>query len=121
MNESMAVLFDTLDEAEIAVSRLRRTGLEFRVRVRDEAKKGPAPAASPMIANAYYPYQPANMMTTPVNLYNTELGGRVMLTSEILGLPVYRAGPAELHVSVASEKADIVRSILVNSGGHFVF
>lgn len=125
MNDNMTVLFNTLDEAERAISRLRRSGIDFRVRVRDDLREGSTPAASQLIANVYYPYNPVNQtLSVPPYMYDNNpnsLGSRVMYTSDILGLPVYGGGSTEIHVSVNSEKTDIVRSILTNSGGHFVF
>jgi hypothetical protein len=122
MNESMTVLFDTLDEAERAVSRLRRSGLDFRVRIRDDMREGSGPAASRLTASVYYPYHHVNQMfNVPPFMYDQSLGGRVVYTSDILGLPIYGGGKTEVRVSVEGDRADLVRSILVNSGGRFVF
>jgi hypothetical protein len=115
---TISVNFDSLDEAELAISRLRRSNLSFRVKVRDELKNGSTPADAPMIANILYPFQPVNMMTTPVNMYNHQLGNRVMLTSDVMGLPIYNGGETQVNITVSDEKVSKVRSIMVNSGGH---
>ena len=121
MNDNMTVIFDTLDSAEIAISRLRKSGIDFRVRVRDDLREGSTPASAPLVANLYFPFQPVNnVLNSPVYMYDNSLGSRVMYTSDILGLPIYGGGETEVHISVSNEKTDIVRSILVNSGGHFV-
>jgi hypothetical protein len=115
---TISVSFDSLDEAELAISRLRRSDVNFRVKVRDELVNSSRPSAAPMIANILYPFQPVNMMTTPANMDNYQLGNRVMLTSDIMGLPIYKGGETQVNVTVSDDKASKVRSILVNSGGH---
>jgi hypothetical protein len=50
----------------------------------------------------------------------TRLGSRVLFTGEILGLPVYRSGGAELKLRVPEEVAQRAGAMLINAGARGV-
>lgn len=111
--------FDSVDRAELAISRLRRAGSDFRIRVTGGLNSA-SPAASAYTASILYPYQPINLPQNFANEADYELGGRVLFTADILGLPIYHDSETQLHVTVDENSADQARSLLVNAGGHFV-
>ncbi len=119
MQTTITAVFDSVDAAELAISRLRRSVSDFQVETRGGAS-GATPADAPYTASILYPYQPINLPTDYVNQYNYELGGRVLFTADILGVPIYHDGETELKIRVAEASADRARSLLVNAGGHRV-
>lgn len=119
MQTTVTAVFDSVDAAELAISRLRRSIPGFQV----QASGGPntaSPADAACTASIFYPYQPINLPTDYANQYQYELGGRVLFTSDILGLPLYHDGETELTIRVESSSAERARSLLVNAGGHRV-
>ena len=48
------------------------------------------------------------------------LGSRVLFTGDILGLPIWRSGGADLRICVSDEEAERAGAILINGGAHGV-
>ena len=48
---------------------------------------------------------------------NTELGSRALLTSDLMGLPVYHDGETEVLLKLDAKDAERVRGLLLNLGG----
>lgn len=116
MSKRLTAAFDSVDDADRAMAKLRNIIADYQVETAGEPL-GSTPADAPFSLSLYYPYHldfPANaVMGTP---YST--GGRVLLTSEIMGLPVCRDTPAEVELTLEDEDAERARALLVNQGAH---
>lgn len=119
MQTTITAVFDSVDAAELAISRLRRSIPGFQVETAGGAGSA-SPADAACTASIFYPYQPINLPTDYVNQYNYELGGRVLFTADILGIPLYHDGETELKIRVEEASAGRARSLLVNAGGRRV-
>jgi hypothetical protein len=110
--------FDNVDLAELAIGRLRRSipGLDL-----EYGSAGAwVPADSPYTAAVLYPAGPTDPEHGSVSMGQTRLGSRVLFTGEILGLPVYRSGGAELKLRVPEEVAQRAGAMLINAGARGV-
>ena len=116
MSKKLTAAFDSVDEADRALARLRRIIADYQVEMAGEPL-GSTPADTPYLASLYYPYRlsvsSSDVLGTP---YST--GGRVLLTSEIMGLPVFHDTPAEIELTLEDEDAARARALLVNQGAH---
>ena len=116
MSKRLTAAFDSVDEADRAMARLRSIISDYQVEMAGEPL-GSTPADAPFAASLYYPYRlnlPDNaIMGTP---YSTV--GRVLLTAEIMGLPLCRENPAEVELTLEDEDAERARALLVNQGAH---
>ena len=116
MSKRLTAAFDSVDEADRAMAKLRNIISDYQVEMAGEPL-GSTPADAPFSASLYYPYRldlPASaVLGTP---YST--GGRVLLTSEIMGLPLFRENPAEVELTLEDEDAERARALLVNLGAH---
>ena len=110
--------FDSMDLAELAIGKLRRSipGLDL-----EYGSAGAwVPRDAPYTASILYPYSPVNLEQTGIGLGQHRLGSRVLFTGDILGLPVYRSGGAELKLRVPEEVAERAGAMLINAGAHGV-
>ena len=110
--------FDQADLAELAISRLRRAipgiALDY------SGPRAGLPRDAPFRASVLYPGGAAGLPHTGMGQGRHPLGSRVLFTGEILGLPVYRTGGADLRICVSDEEAERVGALLVNAGGRGV-
>ena len=91
--------FDQVDLAELAISRLRRAIPGF-----DLDYSGPRdhlPGDAPFRASVLYPGGAAGLPHWGISQGQESLGSRVLFTGDILGLPVYRTGGADLRIRVS--------------------
>ena len=110
--------FETVDAAELAVSRLRRSIPDFAL---DYAgPRSSLPGDAPFRADVLYPTEPLGQSRGPLGLGQSPLGSRVLFTGDILGLPIYREGRADLRIRVADEAAERAGALLLNAGGRGV-
>lgn len=116
MQQTITATFDSVDEADRAVSRLRQF-VGSTVRETEEHPLGSLPADAPYMASVYYPYRPLNLPTNFLNGVPYEIGGRVLYTSDILGMKLYRDDPTELQLTLPGEQIGLARSLLRNAGG----
>ncbi len=116
MSKRLTAAFDSVDDADRAMAKLRSIIADYQVEMAGEPL-GSTPADAPFTASLYYPYRinlPSDaVMGTP---YST--GGRVLLTSEIMGLPLCRETPAEVELTLEDGDAERARALLVNQGAH---
>ena len=116
MSKRLTAAFDSVDDADRAMAKLRNIIADYQVEMAGEPL-GSTPSDAPFAVSLYYPYRlnlPNNaVMGTP---YVT--GGRVLLTSEIMGLPLCRETPAEVELTLEDEDAERARALLVNLGAH---
>ncbi len=115
MRTTITAVFDTVDEAERAVSRLRHSIRDLRVETAGEERSA-LPADAPYTASVYYPWR-ISMAGNELNSMPKELGSRVLYTSDILGLPIYHDREATVQFTLPSEEAERARALLVNAGG----
>ncbi|NLL38954.1 MAG: hypothetical protein GX254_05165 [Clostridiales bacterium] len=125
----MAVIearFESRDMADIAMSRLRRKGIAYKIsdtKIEDSYNK--TPFAPQYIANLIFPFTPPNL-TNSNSVTDTNftqpipgLASRSVLSAETIGLPLYGEG-GEVHIRfiVNDANRDTARAILRNSGGY---
>lgn len=118
MQSTITARFGSADEADRAVARLRRAvpGLQASVDRVNRIGRGSLPAQAPMTASVYYPWR-INMTVNDQGPRNTELGSRVLCTSDLMGLPLYRDGETEVRMITDAGDAERVRGLLLNLGG----
>lgn len=119
MDVQIKASFGSVDLAERAISRLRSRLQDLKVQI-SGSYTGSHPADAPYTAAIYYPYQPINLPANTLNEADYELGGRVLFTADILGLPIYRDGEVTLTVTLDERQAGQARALLVNAGGREV-
>ena len=116
MRKKLTAAFDSVDDAERAISRLRQIIDDYQVEMSGEPV-GSLPADAPFSLNGYYPNRADNGANGVMGMpYVT--GGRILLTSEIMGVPVCRSRPTELHLTLEETAAERARALLVNHGAH---
>ena len=108
--------FDSVDSAERAVHRLKRNIPDFSVDY--DVHAGSTPASAPYKAMVLYPSQAVNGPIYDLNQGVGELGSRVLLTSDIIGVPIYKGGQAEIEVRVNDTEESEARGMLRNSGAY---
>ena len=110
--------FASVDEAELAISRLRRSipGISMDY----SCPKDRFPANAPFRANILFPGEPVQLPQGGLGQGRTPLGSRALFTGDILGIPVYREGRADLRIHVADEEAERTGALLINAGAHGV-
>ncbi len=118
LQTTITVTFDSVDEAERAVMRLRRSIRELRVETAGE-DLGSTPADAPYSASVYYPWR-IDGGRNELNAMPKELGSRVLYTSDLLGLPVYHTSEATVQLILPAEEAERARAMLVNAGGRHI-
>lgn len=110
--------FDQVDLAELAISRLRRAIPGF-----DLDYSGPRdhlPGDAPFRASVLYPGGAAGLPHWGISQGQESLGSRVLFTGDILGLPVYRTGGADLRIRVSDAEAERAGALLINAGARGV-
>ena len=115
MRTTITAVFDTVDEAERAVSRLRHSIRDLRVETAGEERSA-LPADAPYTASVYYPWR-ISMAGNELNSMPKELGSRVLYTSDLMGLPLYHDGETEVRLKTDPKDAERVRGLLLNMGG----
>ena len=115
MQSTITARFGSADEADRAVARLRRAVHSLQASI-DRVGRGSLPAQAPMTASVYYPWR-INMTVNDQGPRNTELGSRVLCTSDLMGLPLYRDGDTEVRLITEAGDAERVRGLLLNLGG----
>lgn len=119
MRATITATFDSVDEAERAVLRLRRSIRDLRVETGGE-DPGAGSADAPYSASVYYPWR-IDGTESGLNAMPGELGSRVLFTSDVLGLPVCRSSSeATVQLILPAEEAERARAMLVNAGGRHV-
>lgn len=118
MRATITATFDSADEAERAVLRLRRSIRDLRVETCG-GDPGTSPADAPCFASVYCPWRSDGAESGP-SAMPWELGSRVLFTSDVLGLPVCRSGEATVQLLLPAEEAERARAMLVNAGGRHV-
>lgn len=108
--------FDSVDSAERAIRRLKQNIPGFMVDY--DVRAGSTPAAAPYKALVLYPNQAVNNPIYNLNQGVGELGSRVLFTSDIIGVPIYKSGPAEIEVQVNDTEESAARGMLRNSGAY---
>ena len=110
--------FASVDEAELAIARLRRSipGV-----VTDYTGPGGSlPGDAPFRASVLFPGEPVGLPQGGLGQGRSPLGSRVLFTGDILGLPVYHQGGADLRIHVTDEEAERTGALLINAGAHGV-
>lgn len=110
--------FDHVDLAELAISKLRRSIPGFALDY--TGPRDALPGSAPYRACVLYPGAPGELFREDTGIGRSPLGSRVLFTGDILGLPVYRGGRAELRIFVSDEEADRAGAMLVNAGARGV-
>ena len=108
--------FENVDQAELAISKLRRSIPGFAMDYL--SPRDSLPGDAPFRASVLYPGEPINLPQGGMGQGRSPLGSRVLFTGDILGLPVYRSGKADLRIHVADEEADRTGALLINAGAH---
>ena len=107
--------FASADEADRAVARLHRT-IPFLQAAAIRPIRGQAPAKAAFFASVYYPWR-MNMTFSDQGPRNTEFGSRALLTSDLMGLPLYHDGETEVQLKLDVKDAERVQGLLFNLGG----
>ena len=115
---TIEVSFENVDQAELALSRLRRCIPGFAMDYL--APRDRVPGDAPFRADVLFPGEPIHLPQGGVGQGRSPLGSRVLFTGEILGLPIYREGRADLRIRVADEAAERAGALLLNAGGRGV-
>lgn len=124
---SIQVRFESRDMADIAMSRLRRKGIAYKISdIKTEDSNLRTPFAPQYVANLVFPFTPPNI-TANNNIYDKYLNqpvsanmpSRSMLNAESIGLPLYGQG-GEVHMKfiVNDVNRENTSTILRNSGGY---
>ena len=108
--------FENVDQAELALSRLRRCIPGFAMDYL--APRDRVPGDAPFRADVLFPGEPIHLPQGGVGQGRSPLGSRVIFTGDILGLPVYHSGKADLRIHVEDEEAERTGALLVNAGAH---
>lgn len=123
---TIEVRFESRDMADMAMSRLRRKGIAYKISdTKTEDTNIKTPFAPQYIANLIFPFTPPNLTATnSVNDTNLNrpipgLASRAVLSAETIGLPLYGEG-GEVHIRfiVNDANRDTAKAILRNSGGY---
>ena len=110
--------FENVDAAELAVSRLRRSLPDLEMDY--SGPRSSRPGDAPYRASILYPAEPLGQSRGSLGLGRSPLGGRVLFTGDILGLPIYHEGRADLRIHVSDEAAERTGALLINAGGRGV-
>ena len=117
MRKKLTAAFDSVDDAERAIAKLRHIIEDYRVEMSGEPL-GSFPADAPYSVNGYYPCRTDAVNTAAVMGTPQVAGRRVLFTSEIMGMPVYSSRPTELQLMLEEDDAERARALLVNQGAH---
>lgn len=115
MQQRITAQFDSIDEAERASARLHSAlrGVETKL---SAAGPNGRPASSPFTASVYLPWH-LGFPDTDLSFQNSSMGSRVLYTSDLMGLPVYRAQETALTITLGPDQAERASALLRNSGG----
>ena len=78
------------------------------------------PGDAPFRASVLYPGGAAGLPHWGISQGQESLGIRVLFTGDILGLPVYRTGGADLRIRVSDAEAERAGALLINAGARGV-
>lgn len=115
MRKRITAEFDSVDEAERAVSRLR-SALPYLDAVIDAERNTAGSGAAPFAAAVYYPWS-AGTQGADLSMPPRELGSRVVYTSDLLGLPLYPSLTASVTLTLDAADVPRARALLCNAGG----
>ena len=115
MQTIISASFDSVDEADRAIARLKHSIRELKVEAVGD-QPGSLPSEAPYTASVYYPWR-VNQAGNELNAMPKELGSRVLYTSDVLGLPIYHDGSTTIQAALPAREAEHARAILVNAGG----
>lgn len=115
MQSTITVHFASADEADRAVARLRSTIPYLQAKVSGPVRTQ-TPALAPESASIYYPWR-MNMTFSDQGARNTEFGSRVLLSSDLMGLPLYHEAETEVQLKLDAKDAERARALLLNLGG----
>ena len=118
MQKIITAKFDTVDEAERAAARLKKSIGHLHMEPAG-AGAGSTPADAPLTASVYYPWR-LNMNMGELNATPQELGSRVIYTSDLMGLPAYRDEDTALRFRLDAGDVPRARAMLVNAGGRSI-
>ena len=116
MMTTIEASFENVDQAELALSRLRRSIPGFAMDYM--SPRDGLPGDAPYTARVLYPGEPVGLPQGGVGQWRSPLGSRVLFTGDILGMPVYHSGKADLRIHVADEEAERTGALLINAGAH---
>ena len=115
MQLTIKASFDSLDEADRAVSRLRRSIPRCKADVH-VIRSGESQGNAPFHATAYYPWR-INMTVNESGTMTPMLGSRVLYAADPSGPPYASQKSAEVIVSLDPQDAERARGMLLNQGG----
>lgn len=115
MQSTITARFASADEADRAVARLRGA-IPYIDAKTSGPIRGHMPPSVPLSASVYYPWR-INMTVSDQGPRNTEFGSRVLLNSDLMGLPLYRDGETEVELKLDAKDAERARGLLLNLGG----
>ena len=110
METKIKACFDSVDDADLAVSRLQSRIPYMRAEIIEED------AHIPFSASVYYPWR-INMSANTPGLGPQEMGSRVLYTADRMGLPFGHKGKAEVLLTLDASESERARAILLNLGG----
>ena len=111
----MKARFDSVDAADRAVSRIRSKVPHLEAKVLNKPR-GSLPSEAPYSASMYFPWR-INMSVNDRGPLNTELGSRALYTSDLMGLPLYHDGEAEVELKLDAQDVQRTRAMVRNMGG----
>ena len=115
MQSTITARFVSADEADRAVARLRRT-IPYIQAEASGPIRSQMPAAAPLAASIYYPWR-MNMTFSDQSTRSTEFGSRILLNSDLMGLPRYHDGETEVQLQLDAKDTERARALLLNMGG----
>ena len=115
MQSTITARFASTDEADRAIARLRRAIPYLQAKASGPIS-GQMSAVAPLAASIYYPWR-LNMTYSDQGTMNTEFGSRVLLNSDLMGLPLYHDGETEVQLKLDAKDTERVRALLLNLGG----
>ena len=115
MQTTITARFASADEADRAIAQLRTKIPYLQVKT-DRAERSATPGQAPFSASVYFPWR-IDMTLNDQGPRNTELGSRVLYTSDLMGLPLYHDGETEVLLKADARDAERVRALLLNLGG----
>jgi hypothetical protein len=111
MQTKIRAYFDSVDDADRAVSRLHSRIPYMRAEISEDEN-----AHAPFSASVYYPWR-INMSADTPGLGPQEMGSRVLYTADRMGLPFDHKGKTEVLLTLDASESERARAMLLNLGG----
>ncbi len=118
MQSTITAYFASADEADRAIAKLRST-IPFLQAKAAGPRRGLTPSTAPLTASVYYPWR-MNMTFNNQGPGNTGFGSRALLTSDLMGLPLYQDGETEVQLKLDVKDTERARGLLLNLGGRSI-